>query len=52
MREKAEREAKLTQAESSHPDFDNEVEGGEWVTSENLYSHISKGDTQALNLIT
>jgi hypothetical protein len=35
-----------------HPDFDNEVEGGEWVTADNLYSHISHGNTEALNLIT
>lgn len=50
MKEKAEREARLQQ-ESGHPDFDNEAEGGEWVTSENLYTHISHGNTQALNLI-
>jgi len=29
--------------------FDNEEEGGEWVTVENLYKHISGGNT--LNLI-
>lgn len=52
---KAEREAKLKLSESqeqTHPDFDDEAEGGEWVTHENLYSHIAHGDTQALNLIT
>lgn len=51
---KAEREARLNKEsqEQTHPDFDDEAEGGEWVTHENLYSHIAHGDTQALNLIT
>lgn len=33
-------------------EIDNEEEGGEWVTMENLYSHIAHGDTAALNLLT
>lgn len=37
--------------EPSNPNFDNEAEGGEWVTQENLYSYISHGDAEVLNLI-
>ena len=33
-------------------EIDNEEEGGEWITMENLYSHIAHGDAAALNLLT
>lgn len=36
-------EVKEEQAEENS-DIDDEKTGGEWVTSENLYKHISKGD--------
>lgn len=34
--------------EEQNSDIDDERTGGEWVTSENLYKHISKGDAEAL----
>jgi hypothetical protein len=34
--------------EDKNSDIDDERTGGEWVTTENLYKHISKGDAQAL----
>jgi hypothetical protein len=30
--------------EDKNSDIDDERTGGEWVTTENLYKHISKGD--------
>lgn len=33
---------------SENADIDDERTGGEWVTAENLYKHISKGDAEAL----
>jgi len=44
--------AKTRQNEEIVPDnWDNEAEGGEWITKENLYSYIAHGDTTVLNLI-
>lgn len=34
--------------EEQNSDIDDERTGGEWVTTENLYKHISKGDAEAL----
>jgi hypothetical protein len=34
--------------EESDSDIDDEKTGGEWVTAENLYRHVSKGDSEAL----
>ena len=28
--------------------IDNEEEGGEWITEENLYKHMTHADTQSL----
>lgn len=33
-------------------EIEDDEDGGEWVTMENLYSHISHGDVSALNLLT
>jgi len=35
-------------AENEADQIDDEKTGGEWVTVENLYKHISKGDSEAL----
>lgn len=43
-----EEEEPVEKEESSDDQFDNEVDGGEWVTMENLYKHISGGNTQDL----
>jgi hypothetical protein len=53
MKLKAEKEAKLKefQEKTGQTEFEDEEEGGEWVTMENLYTHISHGDAGALNLI-
>lgn len=34
--------------EESDSEIDDEKTGGEWVTAENLYRHVSKGDSEAL----
>jgi hypothetical protein len=44
----AEEDKSEPQAEEENSDIDDEKTGGEWVTQENLYKHISKGDSQAL----
>ena len=43
-----EEEVKAEEHLSDTDALDNEEDGGEWVTSENLYSHISGGATQNL----
>lgn len=54
MKQLSEKEAKLKQFQqnSGQTEFEDEEDGGEWVTLENLYTHISHGNASALNLIT
>lgn len=34
--------------DATDSDIDDERTGGEWVTAENLYKHVSKGDTETV----
>ena len=38
----------MVEQAQENSDIDDEKTGGEWVTAENLYKHISKGDAEAL----
>lgn len=44
------KEEVVPEEESSEDEdkFDDEIEGGEWVTEENIHKHISGGNTQSL----
>lgn len=35
-------------SDSESDKLDNEEEGGEWITEENLYKHISHAETESL----